>query len=106
MKSPNSGKKIAACEICPREPFGGGSRMFWGEIRFDSHTELVFIHQRSMNVQFYLENIIQNHVMFFGPCMGNHSISTQDNVRLYIARLVLCYSNEVEFRTGDREAQT
>lgn len=95
------GERFSACTISPREPFGGGSRMFWGGICFDARTELVPIHQRSMNAQFYLENIIQDHVMPFAPFIGDHFIFMQDNARPHIARPVLDYLHEINIQVMD-----
>lgn len=95
------GERFAACTISPREPFGGGSKMFWGGISFDARTELVPIHPRSMNAEFYLENIIQDHVMPFAPFIGNHFIFMQDNARPHIARPVLDYLNEINIQVMD-----
>jgi hypothetical protein len=37
----------------------------WGEIYFNGRTELVPIRARSMNSDYYVENIVVEHVMFY-----------------------------------------
>lgn len=89
------GERFAQCNISPRIPFGGGSTMFWGGICYDARTELVPIRPRSMNATFYLENIVVEHVMPFGPFLGQDFLFMQDNARPHVAREVLDYLNNV-----------
>lgn len=89
------GERFASCNISPKIPFGGGSKMFWGGICFDARTELVPIRTRSMNAQYYLENIIVEHVMPFAPFVGPNFLFMQDNARPHVARQVIGYLNDV-----------
>lgn len=90
------GERFAQCCISPRIPFGGGSVMFWGGICYDNRTELVPIRPRSMNADFYLENIIVEHVMPFAFFVGDNFLFMQDNARPHVARQVLDYLHQVD----------
>lgn len=81
-----TGERFARCNISPKIPFGGGSVMFWGGICFIVRTELVPIRVRSMNADYYLENIIVEHVMPFVPFLGPNCLFMQDNARPHVAR--------------------
>lgn len=91
-----SGERFASCNISPRVPFGGGSVMFWGGICFDGRTEFVPIRVRSMNADYYLENIVVAHVMPFAPFLEPNFLFMQDNARPHVARQVIRYLNDVE----------
>lgn len=69
--------------------------MFWGGICFDARIELVPVRERSMNADYYLENIVVEHVMPFGHFMGPNSFFMQDNARPHVAREVLYHLNQV-----------
>lgn len=90
-----SGERFASCNISPKVPFGGGSVMFWGGICFDGRTELVPIRVTSMNANYYLENIVVEHVMPFVPFLGPNCLFMQDNARPHVARQVIDYLNAV-----------
>lgn len=92
------GERFSECAISQKEPFGGGSKMFWGGICFEARTELVPIRARSMNAEFYLENIIQDHVMPFAPFIGDTFLLMHDNARPHIARTVSDYLNEINMQ--------
>lgn len=85
------GERFASCNISPRIPFFGGSIMFWGGICFEGRTDLVPIRGRSMNADFYVENILEEHVMPFAPFVGDNFIFMQDNARPHVARQVMDY---------------
>lgn len=65
--------------------------MFWGGIFFDGRTDLVPIRKRSMNAHFYVENILEEHVIPFAPFVRDTFIFMQDNARPHVAREVLDY---------------
>lgn len=90
------GERFNAVCISPKVPFGGGSKMFWGGICFGARTELVPIQMKSMNAQYYLENIIVYHVMPFAPFIGPNFLFMQDNARPHVARQVTGYLNDVD----------
>ena len=90
-----AGERFASCNISPKIPFGGGSVMFWGGICFNGRTELVPIRVRSMDANFYLGNIVVEHVVPFVPFLGPNGLFMQDNARPHVARQVIDYLDHV-----------
>lgn len=100
------GERRAAFNFMPNEPFGRGSKMFWAGISFDGRTELVPIHARAMNAEFYIENILQVHVMPYAPFIGPDFIFMQDNARPHVARACIEYLNEVRIEVMNWPARS
>lgn len=91
-----TGERFASCNISTKVAFGGGSVMFCGGICFNGRTELVPVRVRSMNADYYLENIVVEHVMPFMSFVGPNFLFMQDNARPHIARQVIDYINAVD----------
>lgn len=100
------GEREAAFNFVPHEPFGRGSKMFWAGISFNGRTELVSIHARAMNAEFYVENILQEHVMPYAPFIGPDFVFMQDNARPHVARVCIEYLNEVRIEVMNWPARS
>lgn len=61
--------------------------MFWDDICFDARLELVSIQLRSMNANYYLENILIGPLMPFGPFMEPNFLFMQDKAQPHVAGL-------------------
>lgn len=72
-------KRCLEVVTSPKIPFGGGSMIFWGDIYIDALIELVPIRVRSMNADYYLENIVVQHIEPFASFVGSNFVLMQDN---------------------------
>lgn len=95
------GERFAQACISPREPFAGGSFMFWGGISYDARTELVPLPRPALNARRYILEIIEEHVVPFAPFIGPDFLLMHDNARPHVAADVVQYLDEVRITTLD-----
>lgn len=93
------GERNSQCCIVAKEPYGGGSLMFWGGISWEARTELVPIRGGSLTAQRYLAEILEDHVMPYMPFIGENALLMHDNARPHVAHIVRDYLNEVNIDT-------
>nr|CAH7735250.1 unnamed protein product [Callosobruchus chinensis] len=68
-------------------PYRGGTQMFWGDIRFDGRTQLIYI-QGTIAGAYYLQNIINAIVQPLRDEIGDQFIFMDDNARPHRTRAV------------------
>nr|CAH7766341.1 unnamed protein product [Callosobruchus chinensis] len=68
-------------------PYRGGTQMFWGGIRFNAKTQLIYI-PRTMTGAYYLQNIINAIVHPLRNEIGDQLIFMDDNARPHHTRAV------------------
>jgi transposase len=89
------GERFASCTFSTREPFHGGSIMIWGGISFEAHTDLVLVENGSLNAHRYIHEILEPHVVPYGPFIGEDFVFMHDNARPHIAHCVSLYLDTV-----------
>ncbi|KAL3266096.1 hypothetical protein HHI36_010282 [Cryptolaemus montrouzieri] len=75
------GERYQQCNIRQTENFGGSSVMVWGGISFHGRTELVLVNNGRMTGARYIADILEPHVLPFGPLIGENFIYMHDNTR-------------------------
>lgn len=95
------GERFAQACISPREPFAGGSLMFWGGIAYDACTELVPLPRPALNARRYVLEIFEEHVVPFALFIGADFLLMHDNARPHVALDVIQYLNDVGITTLD-----
>jgi transposase len=89
------GERHCQCNFRQLESFGGGSVMVWGGISFQGRTELVPINEGRMTAHRYITDILEPHVIPYGPFIGDNFLLMHDNARPHVARIVSEYLEEV-----------
>lgn len=89
-----AGERYSQVCFSQREPFGGGSVMFWGGINFYARTAIVTVPRPALTADRYIVNILQDHVIPFAPFIGENFLLMQDNARPHNARAVTHYLRE------------
>lgn len=69
--------------------------MFWGGICYEARTAIVPINRPALNAEYYVEHILDEHVMPFAPFIGDAFLLMQDNARPHVARTVVEYLQDV-----------
>lgn len=100
------GERYSQCNFRHTESFGGGSTMVWGGISYHGRTELVVVNQGRMTADRYIRDILEPHVIPYGPFIGDNFIFMQDNARPHTARIVNEYLNEVNVTAMDWPARS
>lgn len=94
-------ERFAECTITELISYHGGSVMVWAGISTDARTELIFVDNGALNAHRYIEDILQEAVVPFGPLIGEQFILMHDNARPHVARVVNEYLDEVGIRRLD-----
>lgn len=100
------GERYAHCNMSGTVQFGGGSIMVWGGICLGARTELHVFGRAALNAHIYLSDILQDHVVPFGPFIGDEFVLMHDNARPHRANIVNLYLNEVGIRTLEWPARS
>jgi hypothetical protein len=85
------GERYLQCNFVPNVNFGGGSVMVWGAISMQGRTELVSLYGARMTTVRYITDILDSHVILYGPFIGPDFVYMHDNARPHIARIVQEY---------------
>lgn len=85
------GERYLQCNFAPHVQFGGGSVMVWGAISVEGRTELVTLPGARMTAARYITDILDPHVIPYGPFIGPDFVYMHDNARPHIARIVQDY---------------
>lgn len=88
-------ERFAQCTITNTVGYQGGSIMVWGGISYEARTDLVVIDNGSLTAQRYLEDILEPHVMPFGPFIDEGFTLMHDNACPHVARIVTEYLDTV-----------
>lgn len=91
-------ERFADCTISERLSFHGGSVMIWAGISIEGRTNLIFVENGALNAHMYIEEILQEAVIPFGPFIGEEFILMQDNARPHVANVVNEFLDEVGIR--------
>lgn len=91
------GERYSQCCISERSPFGDGGVMVWAGVCMNARTELVFI-DGNLTADRYINECLANHVVPFGPYIGNDFLLMHDNARPHVARVTTNYLQEVVIR--------
>lgn len=89
------GERHSQCNFRNTESFGGGSIMVWGGISYHGRTELVAVNHGRMTGDRYIRDILEPHVIPYGPFIGDNFTFMHDNARPHVARIVTEYLDEV-----------
>lgn len=89
------GERYSKACMVPQVAFHGGSIMFWGGISLEARTDITPIRGRALNAQRYIREILEEHVVPFGPFIGDNFLFMDDNARPHRALIVREYLNEV-----------
>lgn len=73
--------------------------MFWGGICFETRTVIVPINRRELNAEYYVEHILDKHVMPFSHFIGDAFLLMRDNERPHVARTIVEYLQDVDVQT-------
>lgn len=90
------GERYFQCNFRQKENFGGGSIMVWGGISFHGRTELVAVNGGRLTADRYIRDILEPHVIAYGPFVGDNFIFMDDNARPHVARIVNDYLHDVD----------
>jgi hypothetical protein len=69
--------------------------MIWGGISFEAHTDLMLVENGSLNAHRYIREILEPHVVPYGPFIGEDFVFMHDNARPHIAHCVSLYLDPV-----------
>lgn len=75
------GERHAQFNFRHLESFGGGSIMVWGGISYHGRTELVAVNQGRMTADRYIRDILEPHVIPYGPFVGENFVFMHDLIR-------------------------
>lgn len=92
------GERFAECAVVETVGYEGGSIMVWGGICYDARTELVVFDRGSVNAHKYVTEVLEPHVMPFGPFIGDNFVLMHDNARAHTARIVTNYLDAVNIQ--------
>ncbi|CAH2090861.1 unnamed protein product [Euphydryas editha] len=73
--------------------------MIWGGMFYEARNDLVIFYRGSVNVQRYVEEVLQDHVITFAPFIGENFRFMHDNARCHVARSVTEYLDEAGIQT-------
>ncbi|KAI5750288.1 hypothetical protein M8J76_014383 [Diaphorina citri] len=82
-----------------REPYGGGSVMFWAGISSEGRTELVSVPSPTLNAERYVTDILEEHVVPLSRIQGTDFILMHDNARPHVAARVTQFLQEARIGT-------
>lgn len=100
-----AGERYAQCNFSERVQYQGGSVMVWGGICFEARTELYFING-NLNAVRYIDEILLDHVVPFGPFIGENFLFMHDNARCHTAHIVSQCLDDWNIRRMDWAARS
>lgn len=84
-------ERSAACTV----GYQGGSFMVWGCISYEAHTNIIVFDRANVDIQRYVEEVLQDHVVPFAPFIGDNFLLIHNNAHAHTARLTTEYRNKV-----------
>jgi hypothetical protein len=72
--------------------------MIWAGISLEAHTYLIFVENGAMTAHRYILECVESHVGPYAPFIGENFLFMDDNVRPYMARIVVRYLEQVGVR--------
>ena len=100
------GKRYFQCNFVPNVQFGGGSIMVWAGISLQGRTDLVPLPGARLVAVRYITDILEPHVIPYGPFIGPNFVYMHDNARPHIARVVQAYFRETDTPVMERPARS
>ncbi|KAI5695774.1 hypothetical protein M8J75_003330 [Diaphorina citri] len=93
------GERFTDACMSEREPYGGGSVMFWAGISSEGRTELVSVPSPTLNAERYVTDILEEHVVPLSRIQGTDFILMHDNARPHVAARVTQFLQEARIGT-------
>ncbi|KAI5708531.1 hypothetical protein M8J77_024706 [Diaphorina citri] len=93
------GERFTDACMSEREPYGGGSIMFWAGISYEGRTELVSVPSPTLNAKRYVTDILEEHVVPLSRIQGTDFILMHDNARPHVAARVTQFLQEARIGT-------